>query len=163
MNPAHGTTLAFAALPEVFQAMPGGRWLAIAFFLLLIIAALTSSVALLEVPVAWAMTQWQCSRGRAAAGVGVLALALGIPVALGYGALAPRSAGSPALLDRIDHFSSNTLLPLSGIAVALMVGWAWQPAAARNAAGLPRFAAGAVWQWGMRVALPLVIGLVMIS
>ncbi|OGA53941.1 MAG: hypothetical protein A3G24_02835 [Betaproteobacteria bacterium RIFCSPLOWO2_12_FULL_62_13] len=161
VDPAHGPTLAFAALPEVFAAMPGGRWFAIAFFLLLVIAALTSSVALLEVPVAWAIARWRWRRERAAAAVGALALALGVPVALGYGVLAPEPPGSPALLDRVDHLSSNILLPLSAIAIALLVGWAWHSAAARSAADLATVTAGAVWHWSMRIVLPLAIGLVM--
>jgi len=78
-----------SALPEVFRSMPGWRWFAIAFFLLLIIAALTSSVALLEVPVAWTMARWRWRRTRAAVAIGGLALACGVPVALGYGMLAP--------------------------------------------------------------------------
>ena len=161
VDPAYGPTLAFAVLPEVFEVMPGGRWFAIAFFLLLIIAALTSTVALLEVPVAWVVARWRWRRERAAAAMGAFALALGAPVALGYGVLAPERPGSPALLDRIDHVSSNILLPLSGIAVALFIGWAWHSADARVAADLHTVRAGAVWHWGMRIALPLAIGLVM--
>jgi neurotransmitter:Na+ symporter, NSS family len=161
VDPAYGHTLAFAVLPEVFGVMPGGRWFAIAFFLLLIIAALTSTVALLEVPVAWAVARWRWRRERAAAAIGAFALALGGPVALGYGVLAPERPGSPALLDRIDHVSSNIPLPLSGIAVALLVGWGWHSAAARTAADLAAVTAGAVWHRSMRIALPLAIGLVM--
>ena len=161
VDPAYGPTLAFAVLPEVFEVMPGGRWFAIAFFLLLIIAALTSTVALLEVPVAWVVARWRWRRERAAAAMGAFALALGAPVALGYGVLAPERPGSPALLDRIDHVSSNILLPLGGIAVALFIGWAWHSAGARIAADLRTVRAGAVWHWGMRIALPLAIGLVM--
>src|SRR3990172_2079749 len=141
----------FAVLPEVFGVMPGGRWFAVAFFLLLIIAALTSTVALLEVPVAWAVARWRWRRERAAAAIGMFALALGGPVALGYGVLAPEHPGSPALLDRIDHVSSNILFPLSGIAVALFIGWAWHSADARVAADLHTVRAGAVWHWSMRI------------
>jgi len=161
VDPAQGPTLAFAALPEVFQVMPGGRGIAIAFFLLLFIAALTSSVALLEVPVAWVIARWKWHRARAALVVGAFALALGVPVALGYGVLAPEEAGAATLLDRIDHFSSNILLPASGIAVAIMAGWVWRPDMARQAANLASGAVGMVWVWSLRVVLPLVIGLVM--
>ncbi len=161
VDPAQGPTLAFAALPEVFQVMPGGRGIAIAFFLLLFIAALTSSVALLEVPVAWVIARWKWHRARAALVVGAFALALGVPVALGYGVLAPEEAGAATLLDRIDHFSSNILLPASGIAVAIMAGWVWRPDMARQAANLGSGAVGMTWLWSLRVVLPLVIGLVM--
>lgn len=161
VDPAQGPSLAFAALPEVFHAMPGGRGFAIAFFMLLFIAALTSSVALLEVPVAWVIARWRWHRARAALAVGTLALALGVPVALGYGVLAPEAAGEATLLDRIDHFSSNILLPASGIAVAMMAGWVWHPDTARQAANLASGAVGMVWLWSLRIVLPLVIGLVM--
>lgn len=161
VDPAQGPTLAFAALPEVFRLMPGGRWFAIAFFLLLIIAALTSSVALLEVPVAWAMARWRWRRARAAVAIGGLALACGVPVALGYGMLAPAHSSGVPLLDRIDHVASNVLLPLSGISIALLVGWAWHGMAARSAADLAETVAGALWHWSMRLVLPAVIGLVM--
>jgi len=161
VDPAQGPTLAFAALPEVFQVMPGGRWIATAFFLLLFIAALTSSVALLEVPVAWVIARWQRHRGRAALLVGAIALALGVPVSLGYGVLAPAEAGAAALLDRIDHFSSNILLPVSGIAVALVAGWAWHADAARRAADCSAGIGGLAWLWSLRITLPLVIALVM--
>ncbi|MBL8378563.1 MAG: sodium-dependent transporter [Burkholderiales bacterium] len=160
IDPAHGPALAFAVLPEVFAAMPAGRWLAIALFLLLAIAALTSTVALLEVPVAWAMARRHWSRRRAALIVGSGALAAGAPVSLGNGVLAP-AAGSAALLERVDHLASNILLPASAIAIALLVGWACRGGAARQAADLEGRLAGPEWRWGLRIALPLVIALVM--
>lgn len=160
VNPVQGATLAFAALPEVFGMMPGGRWLAVLFFLLLFIAALTSMVALLEVPVAWAVARWRWRRGPAAMGIGALAMVVGVPVALSYSVLAPREDGR-ALLDRLDHFSSNVLLPLSAIAIALAVGWAWRAASARSAADLTEARAGALWHWSMRLALPGIVAVVM--
>jgi len=160
MDPASGPTLAFAVLPEVFASMPGGRWFAIAFFLLLIIAALTSSVSLLEVPVAWMIARWKWQRARAALAVGGLTFILGVPVALGYGVLALGEAGSPTLLDRMDQVSSNILLPVSSIAIALMAGWAWHSRVALSAANLASGAFGLIWIWGLRILLPLLIGLV---
>jgi len=162
VDPAHGVTLAFVVLPEVFAAMPGGSGIAVAFFLLLAIAALTSAVALLEVPVAWAMTRWSWTRERAAAVIGTITLVLGIPVTLGYGLLAPETSGTPSLLDRIDHVASNILLPLSGMAVALLVGWAWTAAQARTATGLEGCGGWHLWRWTLRLLLPLSVALVMI-
>lgn len=160
VNPAQGATLAFAALPEVFAVMPGGRWFALLFFLLLLIAALTSAIALLEVPVAWAVTHWRWRRAQAAAAIGALAIVAGLPVALSYGLLAP-PPGAPTLLERIDHLSSHVLLPLSAIAIALFAGWAWRAHRARGAADLTVARAGALWHWAMRIVLPATIALVM--
>lgn len=160
VDPAQGATLVFAALPEVFASMPGGRWFAVLFFVFLLIAALTSAFAFLEVPVAWAVARWGWHRARAAATIGAIAFAAGIPVALSYGVLAPLPGGTP-LLERIDSFSSNVLLPSSAIAVALAAGWAWRTANARSAADLAVTHAGALWHWSMRIVLPAVIALVM--
>lgn len=160
VNPAQGATLAFAALPEVFAQMPGGRWLAVLFFLLLLIAALTSAVALLEVPVAWAVSRGRWRRGQAAAAIGGLVIAMGIPVTLSYGVLASAPGQTP-LLERIDHIASNVLLPLSAMAIALFVGWVWREPRARGAADLADARAGALWHWSMRAALPAIIALVM--
>lgn len=80
---------------------------------------------------------------------------------LGYGMLAPAHSGGVPLLDRIDHVASNVLLPLSGISIALLVGWAWRGTAARSAADLAATVAGPMWYWSMRLVLPAVIGLVM--
>jgi len=162
VDPAHGATLAFVALPEVFAIMPGGRWFAIAFFALLLIAALTSLVALLEVPVACMVGRWGWARSRAAVVAGTVSMAIGAPVALGYGLLAPTQAGAPTLLDRLDYLVSNVLLSASGIAVALVVGWAWQMHAARSAAGLAG-SWGSAWQWNLRIFLPVVIAIVSLT
>lgn len=163
LDPAQGPTLAFAVLPEVFAAMPGGRWLGTAFFLLLLIAALTSAVALLEVPVALAIARLGLARRGAAIGFGLLAFALGMPSALGYGLLRPSPAGAPTILDRVDFLASNILLPLSGMAIALMAGWAWRPADRAGSSTLRSPALHQAWLVSLRYVLPTVILLVMLA
>jgi len=64
---------------------------------------------------------------------------------------------------RVDRFSSNLLLPASGIAIALVAGWAWAPAAARQAADLPEGLAATLWLWSLRLALPAVIALILVG
>lgn len=151
VDPAQGATLAFAVLPEVFSLMPLGRWIGTAFFLLLLIAALTSAVSLLEVPLALAIARRGWRRSRAAWGIGLAAFVLGAPAAL-----------APWWLDQVDRLGSNVLLPASGIAIALVAGWAWPPSTARQAADLPAGMPGRLWLWSLRVALPFLIALVMI-
>lgn len=122
---------------------------------------MTSAISLLEVPVAWVVARRGWGRGRAAFVVGSSILALGVPVALGPGILAPIGASEATLLDHVDRVSSDILLPLSAIGVALLVGWAWNAPAARSAAGLSTGRLGLLWHTSMRVAVPLAIGLVM--
>jgi NSS family neurotransmitter:Na+ symporter len=158
-DPTHGPTLAFIVLPEVFAAMPAGRWIAVAFFLLLLVAALTSVIALLEVPVSLVIARLGWPRPRTALVVAVAIFVLTLPAALGYGPLRGISPASRPMLDAIDHIASNVILPLSGIGIALVAGWKWPAATAIRAAGLAG-AAGRLWRVLLRIVIPAVIALV---
>jgi len=162
LDPSHGPTLAFVVLPEVFAAMPGGRWIALGFFLLLQVAALTSVVALLEVPVCLLMAKLGWRRSFAAVLVGCGALVIGVPSALGYGVLKDLSLTPVPLLDIVDHFASNIVLPLSGIAIALFAGWVWPMRDAMLASGLVTRWPRQLWIWLLRVVIPGTIALVMV-
>jgi neurotransmitter:Na+ symporter, NSS family len=167
VSPTEGPTLAFVTLPQLFAQMPGGRFVGIAFFALLAIAAITSAVSILEVPVAAPMQSRGTTRRRAAPAVAAAAFVLGIPAALGYGALAdlrvPAGAGDGLpMLDAFDALVSNLLLPLNGLAIALFVGWRWRRADAITAAGLgPR--AGRAWHETIRFVLPVLIAIVLLG
>ncbi|KAF0096601.1 MAG: neurotransmitter:Na+ symporter NSS family [Rhodospirillaceae bacterium] len=162
LDPAHGPTLAFVVLPEVFSVMPAGRWFAVGFFFLLLVAALTSVIALLEVPVSLVMAKLRWRRPRAAVVVSAAAFLLGVPSALGYGAFRSILTTVTPLLDVIDYVSLNVILPLSGIAVALFAGWVWSTADALEASGLVTRPMRHLWLWSLRVVVPVTIGLVMI-
>ena len=162
LDPAQGATLAFVVLPEVFAAMPGGRWIAIAFFLLLLLAALTSVVALMEVPVALLIARRGWPRGRAAALVGCATALAGCLVVVGDGIVAALLPRAPSALELVDRTVSDILLPLSGIAMALAIGWVWPADAALAASDLQDRWLRAAWLWLLRAVLPVAVGLVML-
>jgi len=81
-DPAGGPALVFEVLPKVFDAMPGGNVIGAMFFLLLLVAALTSSISMLEVPVAFLIDEKKWSRKKAAWTIGIAAMVLSIPSAL---------------------------------------------------------------------------------
>jgi len=157
LDPAAGPTLAFITMPDVFAAMPGGSVFGAAFFGLLVIAALTSSVSLLEVPVASVMHHLGWRRGRAAAALGGAIFLLGVPAALSFGLLSEARPFGTAILDLMDQVSSNLLLPLNGLIVAVFVGWAWTAREARHASGLRGATASRLWLWSLRYLVPAVI------
>ncbi|BBK37919.1 transporter [Allostella sp. ATCC 35155] len=161
VDPAAGPTLAFVVLPEMFATLPSGRWLATAFFGLLLIAALTSIMALLEVPIAVLVSKLGWRRPYAAAAVAIGIILLGIPAALSYGVLRDLSVGGAPLLDVADYLSSNIILPLSGIAIALFVGWSWPSAAAATSAGFARPWLHEAWMWSLRIVIPLLVAAAM--
>jgi NSS family neurotransmitter:Na+ symporter len=162
MNPAQGPALAFVVLPEIFWRMTAGEVVGIAFFGLLVIAAMTSLVALLEISISYLHESWGVGRGRAIATVGAAAFALGLPSSLGFGALAGvRIAGQP-ILDAVDFAASNVLLPLSGLAVALFIGWHWRGPDALGAVGVRSTALWRLWRFAMRYAAPAMIVVVVL-
>ncbi len=160
VDPAQGPVLAFVTLPQIFSHMPGGAWVGLGFFLLLVIAALTSAVSLLEVPVAWAMRRFGLRRAGAAAGIGSAIFALGVPASLGYGPWAEVRAGGMAILDAMDFFASNILLPVNGILIALFAGWRWREALA--GCGLGEGPLGAAWRASLRFLVPVLVLVVLL-
>jgi NSS family neurotransmitter:Na+ symporter len=156
-NPAAGPELAFVSLPQVFLKMPAGAVVGTVFFFLLATAAITSMVALLEIPVAALTHRLRLPRWRATAGMGAFVFLLGLPSALSYGLLSPIRFGSRGILEAIDHAASNFLLPTTGILTALFVGWRLERAFVLNEADFGESRIGAVWIWLVRVLVPLTI------
>jgi NSS family neurotransmitter:Na+ symporter len=126
MQPAAGPGLVFKTVPVVFSQLPGGHFLAIVFFLLLSFAALTSAISLLEAQVAYLIDERGWNRKRATAFLAGLAFVVGIPTALSYNSLSEwKIIGDRVFFDSVDLIASNYLLPISGLLIALYVGWFW--------------------------------------
>lgn len=159
LDPARGPHLAFVTLPHVFSVMPGGAIFAIAFFGLLLAAAMTSAVGFLEVAVAALTGRTRISRKRATWLLAALIFAAGVPTALGTGALGWARIGDKDLLEIYDTVAGEILLPLSTMLFALFAGWIWSRRAAIESAGLGS-AFGTIWICLVRYAVPgIILGL----
>jgi NSS family neurotransmitter:Na+ symporter len=133
MAPAAGPGLAFKTLPIIFNQMPGGTIIAVLFFLLLVFAALTSSISLLEVVVAYFCDEWKWRRTHAALLIGFIIFLLGVPSALSNNYLANYTfLQGLNFLDSIDLLATNYLLPIGGLCIALFTGWALTTRIARS-------------------------------
>ncbi len=100
--------------------------LAVLFFLLLAFAALTSAISLLEAQVAYLIDERGWDRRRATSFLAGLAFVVGIPTALSYNTLADwHLIGNRSFFDSVDLIASNYLLPISGLLIAVYVGWFW--------------------------------------
>jgi neurotransmitter:Na+ symporter, NSS family len=163
MDPRAGPELAFITLPQIFLAMPGGKFVGAVFFGLLVAAAMTSMVSLLEVPVACLVHRTRMGRRRAVALIGTIAFVLGIPSALSFGLLSHVRYAGAAIFDLVDGVVSNYLLPAGGILVCLYVGWHLTGPDARAAAGLDKSVVGVIWLWLVRVVAPATIILVFLD
>lgn len=159
LNPAEGPELAFIVLPKLFQLMPGGGWVSVLFFGLLVGAALTSMFSILEVPVAYFLRKTKLSRPLVSVGVGVATFAAGIPASLGYSVFESVSVAGRHILELYDYAISSFLLPVGGIATALFVGWSWDKTVALREADFNDSSAGRVWLFCLRFVAPTFIAL----
>lgn len=163
MNPAAGPELAFITLPQIFLEMPGGAIVGPVFFFLLVAAAMTSMVSLLEVPVSFAIHRLGATRRMATSVIGLTIFLLGIPSALSYGMLdGVRISGLP-ILDFVDQGVSNFVLPLGGVFIALFVGWSLKPNDTLEDANLDRSKFGPVWLLLIRFAVPALVGTIFLN
>ena len=128
MDPAGGAGLVFVVLPSIFAKMPGGMFFGAGIFILLSIAALTSTISLLEVPVAFLVDEKKWNRKKAALLTGLAAFVLGIPAALSFGASSWLS-NIPLLkigfLDFMNMLFGNYSLTIGSLLIAVFAGYKW--------------------------------------
>lgn len=149
--------LMFQTMPLVIAKLPGGFLFGFLFFILLQVAALTSTISLLEVPVAFFIDEHKWARPKVAVFIGGLSFLIGIPSALSVGA-------SPALtrfgfFNKMDLLFGNILLAIGGLGVLIFLVYFWgiKPALEEIRAGCPRFRLQPLWIFNVRFLAPIAI------
>ncbi|GAB4284505.1 MAG: sodium-dependent transporter [Marinilabiliales bacterium] len=122
-NPADGPGLVFTILPKIFMAMPGGYILSVLFFLLLLVAALTSSISVLEVVVASVVEETKFKRIPATIISAIAITIFGVLCTLSFGPLSDFKINGKIIFDILDFSASNILLPLGGLLIVIYLGW----------------------------------------
>lgn len=144
-----GPGLLFKTLPVLFAKMPASLLISTVFFALVLFAAITSSISLLEVLVANAMEIFGTTRKKAAYGTALLVLVLGIPSALaGSGWIFPNwnAIYGKNFFETIDYLVSSWITPFCGLFTTIFVGWFW-----KKTNSLKEFQTGTTMKW---LALP---------
>ncbi|MBE1237052.1 sodium-dependent transporter [Phaeovibrio sulfidiphilus] len=178
--PSEGPGLTYITLPAVFSKMVAGQFFAVVFFSLFLMAALTSSISILEPIVTWLIDQFRMTRKAAGALVSVASTLLGISACWSFGAVdwTFGVADLPAWLrltpfEFLDYITLNVMMPVNALAVCLLMGWVADDAFRQqlypagtafgpNAALLPRLS----WLYSdltVRFVAPAVILVIMAS
>lgn len=123
IDPQSGPGLVFETLPYVFSRMPAGAVVAILFFVALLVAALTSSISMLEVAVAYLVEEKKFSRISACVALFFGCWIVGTLCSLSFGPLSDIKIGGRTIFDFIDTLSSNVLMTLGSLMTVLFVGW----------------------------------------
>ncbi|MBO7570843.1 MAG: sodium-dependent transporter [Bacteroidales bacterium] len=118
-----GPGLVFITLPAIFQAMPGGYIFAILFFLLLSVAALTSTISLLEVPVSFLVDEFNMSRRKATLISSSVIVFLGVFCTLSFGLLSDFTIFGKTVFDLFDYTTANIMLTFGALLIVIYVGW----------------------------------------
>jgi NSS family neurotransmitter:Na+ symporter len=169
LAPDEGPGLIFATLPIAFGQMPAGTLVGTLFFVLLILAALTSSIGLLEVVVSWLTEETKISRRTLAIGAGTLTWAIGIASALSFNVwseLTPLSMfplfEHETFFGLVEYLTANIMTPTSVLLIAVFGGWVMSSGSAREELGLSDGLGFRVWRFLIRYVAPLVVATIFV-
>lgn len=126
-NLTKGPALMFVMLPKVFDGMPAGGFIGTLFFLLVLFAALTSSISLMETVVSIVMDKLKLSRRMACLAVLGISLLIGIPSSLGNGAWSGVRIIGMDFLTFFDFLTNNVIMPIVALLTCILVGYIVKP------------------------------------
>lgn len=165
-HPLEGATLVFVTLPEVFARMPATNLWSVVFFLLLFVAALTSTVSIAEVSIAFMQDRFKMSRVKSCLVVMLPLFVLSALCSLSFGSLGDIKIMGMTIFDSLDVFTTNVLLPLVSMGVCIYVGWFAPKGLLRSELtnnGAYRSRVTAAVLFIIRYAAPVLIASIMIS
>ncbi len=168
LSPEEGPSLIFKVLPVIFSKIPGGLIFGTAFFILLTIAAITSTISLLEVPTAYFVDEKKWKRWKSAILLGFISFLLGIPSALSMGGVKFLSSIPIIKIDFLslmDIIWGNLSLIIGSLLIAIFVGWKW---GVKNAVDEiestgKKFALKNLWKVLIKFITPLAIIIILLN
>lgn len=172
MDPAGGSGLVFKVLPSIFAKMPMGTVFGGGIFLLISLAALTSTISILELPVSYFIDDKKWSRKKATWVIGLVAIVLGIPSALSMGAsgyLSDIPVLGMGFLDMMSIVFANYALTIGAFFIAVFVGYKWgiKAAVKEIEQSGKKFRIRVLWAFLIRficpVAIATILGYIMIT
>lgn len=132
MSPASGPSLVFEVLPNVFNSMAGGYVFAIIFFVLLSIAALTSTISMLEAPVTMAIQELKMTRTTATCLATAVLMVTGIICTLSFGSLSHVKILNLNIFGLLDYLTATYMLPLGALGIVIFFGWFFPKAESKD-------------------------------
>ncbi len=159
-----GPSLMFVTLPKVFDTMAGGTVIGILFFLLVLFAALTSSISLMETVVSIVCDKTKISRKLSCLIVFVGAVLIGLPSCLGYGVWGNVKILGMQFLDFFDFISNSVLMPVTAFLTSIFIGYVIKPQAIIDEVELSgKFKRKALFTFVIKYLAPICIVLILVS
>lgn len=155
LEPGAGPGLIFVTLPIAFGQMPGGVLFGTLFFILVVFAAWTSSISLVEPAITWLVENKGLKRGSACFGIGGVAWLLGIGTVLSFNLWSGYTLFGKTFFDLLDYLTANIMLPLGGLSIALFAGWVMTRHASREELQMDDDLGYRLWRFLIRYITPL--------
>lgn len=122
-----GPSLMFITLPKVFESMKGGSFIGAAFFLLVLFAALTSSISLMETVVSIIRDKFGWNRKAVCIGVFIFCVVLGLPSCFGFSIWSEIAINGLSILDIFDFITNSVMMPVVALLTCIFVGYVIKP------------------------------------
>ncbi len=160
-----GPGLMFITLPKLFDSMPGGTIIGAVFFVMVLFAALTSSISLMETIVSIFSDKLKIKRIPSCIIVFIICILLGIPSSLGYSAWDTVKIMGLQVLDFFDFISNNIIMPIVALLTCIFVGYVLKPKAIIEEVELNgnKFAMKKVYSVLVRYVAPVCIVIILVS
>lgn len=162
IDPGAGPELIFISLPVAFGAMPGGILIGGLFFILVTIAAWSSAISLLEPGVAWLTETRGFNRFTANLLLGTLAWTIGLGTVLSFNDWAHYKFAGMNFFAGIDFLTSRIMLPVTGLFIAIFVGWIIAPQVTREELSGENSYSWMLWHWVLRYICPPAITVILV-
>ena len=160
LEPGQGPGLIFNTLPLAFGHMPGGMFFGFLFFTLLVFAAWTSAISLIEPAVAWLIERFSISRITSSVICGLVTWAVGLGTVFSFNhwnrikLLDGTPLAGKSFFDLLDYLAANIMLPLGGILICVFAGWVMSEASSRDELRLKHSCVYGLWRLLARYVAP---------
>ena len=158
-----GPGLIFQTLPIAFGHMAGGALFGGLFFLLLVFAALTSAISLIEPAVAWLVENKNISRRRASVTIGMATWLVGLLTVFSYNIGQNWLLFGKTMFDLLDYLTSNIMLPLGGLAIAIFSGWIMAKRSTQEELAIDTPAYFHLWRFLIRYVAPSAVIIIFLN
>ncbi|MYB89400.1 MAG: sodium-dependent transporter [Proteobacteria bacterium] len=166
LEAGQGPGLIFTTLPLAFGHMPGGTLFGLLFFILLVFAAWTSAISMIEPAVAWMVEKFSFTRFRSSLVCGLIVWAIGAGTVLSFNLwtrvrlLDGTAFEGKSFFDLLDYLTSNIMLPLGGILICLFAAWVMSEPSRRDELRIGHPAGYVLWRFLARYIAPLGVVLI---
>lgn len=158
-----GPGLIFQTLTVAFGAMPGGQLFGTLFFILLIFAAWTSSISLIEPMIIWLIEKYNITRLRASIIAAGLAWVIGIGTIVSFNIGSDIKLFNMTIFELLDYLTSNILLPMGGIMITVFVGWLLSKENIDSELQIKSNILRSSWYFSAKIIAPIAVIIVMLN